>query len=100
MKDRAIMISIYVEIVNQNNLPFLFGGVSLDKAGAVLRLGEVPTFQFEDYVIPLYRSKSGHFHLQVMTLSKQDERNITRGIVNDRKWTKAETVMLTNITDR
>ena len=103
-KDEAILVNIWVEVVDQEGVPFLLGGVSLDRARAVMKMGSSPsiTFNWQETetleTFPLYKTTSGHYHLLVMTLSKDDERSATINVINNIDWTDIEKRQVINLT--
>ena len=84
MKDKIALINVWVEVVDQEGVPFLLGGVSLDKVKATITLGQQAsiTFNWEKNtdIFPLYRSHSGHYHLLFLPMSQDDDNIVTRGI--------------------
>ena len=100
--DKVVLVFFWTEVVEQMGLPFLLGGASLEKVKATITLGEEPSLTLnwpeEQDNFPLYRSQSGHFHLLLMTLSEEDNRIVTRGVMDTMKWNKKEAKMAVNFT--
>ena len=104
VNDEIHRVNIWVEVVDQEGVPFLLGGVSLDKAQAVMRMGEKPDITFnwvereKPETFPLYRSHSGHYHMLVMVSSKDDERTATLSVIENIDWSAEEARLVVNFT--
>ena len=99
--DNAQLVHIWVEVLEQPDVPFLLGGASLERAGAVVDLGgqQTLTLKWNDQTakFPLYKSKSGHFHVMILALSQDDEKQVINKVLDELDWTDEEVRQAVNI---
>ena len=102
MKDNTTLVNVWVEVVNQEGVPFLLGGVSLDKVNATIRLGQQATITFNWQknvdTFPLYRSQSGHYHLLFLPMSEDDDKEVTRDILDAVELSQKDAATLVHFT--
>ena len=99
--DNAQLVHIWVEVLAQPEVPFLLGGASLEAAAASINLAGTQSIKlhWEDKSaeFPLYRSKSGHFHMMIMALSQDDENHFITKVIGAQDWTSQELRQVINM---
>ena len=102
IEDNITLINIWGDIVDQGGVPFLLGGVSLDKVFATLDLSNQATitFSWERQVdtTPLCRSHCGHFHTLFLPMSQEEDNEVTRSIYNTVKRSRQNTAAVIHYT--
>ena len=102
IRDSASLIHVWVEVVDQEGVPFLLGGASLDKVKATLRLGEEPTITLnwkkQTDTIPLYRSQSGHYHILILPMSQDDDNIVTKDIIQAMEFSRKDAAAVVHFT--
>ena len=87
------ILHVWVEVVNQKNLPLLLGGKSLTNAGGTLCFKTLTLsldWKNKRLCLPVKQSGSGHFHLQFFPMSKQEDLLLIREMVDRADWTNSE----------
>ena len=86
IKNNITLIKIWVKIVDQEGVPFLLGGVSPDKVCATLNVSNQATitFHWEKQVdtISLHRSHCGNYHILFLTMSPEEDNEVTHSIID------------------
>ena len=89
------VLHIWVEILNQQNLPLLFGGRSLINAKGTLCC-KTNTLSFDwrnrRLSLPTKISPTGHFHVEFFPMSRQEDELLIRDIVDIgiKEWSDQE----------
>ena len=90
---QAHLLHVWVEILNQQQLPLLFGGRSLIRSKGTLCFKSL-TLQIdwkkERLCFPIKEADTGHFHLQFFPMSEQENSFLTREIVDRADWSETE----------
>ena len=87
------IIHVWVEVLNQKNLPLLLGGKSLTKAGGTLCFKTLTLsldWKEKRLCLPIKVSNSGHYHLQFFPMSEQEDQLLIREMVDMADWTNNE----------
>ena len=87
------ILHVWVEVVNQKNLPLLLGGKSLTNAGGTLCFKTLTLsldWKKKRLCLPVKQSDSGHFHLQFFPMSEQEDQLLIREMVDRADWTNRE----------
>ena len=89
------ILHVWVEVLNQRNLPLLLGGKSLIKAGGTLCFKSLTLsldWDKKRLCLPIKQADSGHFHLQFFPMSEQEDKLLVREMVERADWTKVEII--------
>ena len=90
---RPHILHVWVEVVNQKNLPLLLGGKSLTNAGGTLCFKTLTLsldWKNKRLCLPVKQAGSGHFHLQFFPMSEQEDKLLIREMVDRANWTDSE----------
>ena len=93
------ILVVWVEILQQANVPFLLGGRSLKRTHSVLDLGRMTltlTWLEREMEFPLSQHSSGHFEVSFFPLSDQDNNNRTQEYVDGENWTEKHSNIVIN----
>ena len=87
------LLHVWVEVLNQKNLPLLLGGRSLLRAKSTLCFKNLTLsldWKEKRLSLPIKEGQTGHFYLQFFPMSRQEDELLTREMVNRADWTVRE----------
>ena len=89
VEEEIQVLWIWIEILQQENVPFLLGGRSMKKTKSVINFDLMTiTLDWEGKKIELklQEHESGHFKIPFFPLSRQDDKIKTRQLVESEDW--------------
>ena len=87
------ILHVWVEVVNQKNLPLLLGGRSLVKAKGTICFKELTLaidWRQKRLTMPIKQVDTGHFHLQFFPMSEEEDKLLVREMVDKADWSDSE----------
>ena len=90
---QAHLLHIWVEVLNQQHLPLLFGGRSFKRSQGTLCFKTFTLtvdWKGKRLCLPIKEADTGHYHLQFFPMSRQEDNLLTREIINQADWDKNE----------
>ena len=87
------LLHVWVEVLNQQQLPLLLGSKSLTRVKGILSFGDnTLTIDWKEkkLCLPIKQESSGHYHLHFYPMSQAEESYLTREIVYRAEWSEEE----------